>query len=46
VVTAEGTIITASAHEHPDLFSALCEGMDIFGVVTAITYRLHVSQPE
>jgi FAD/FMN-containing dehydrogenase len=46
VVTAEGTIIRASAHEHPALFSALCEGMDIFGVVTAITYRLHLSQPE
>jgi FAD/FMN-containing dehydrogenase len=46
VVNAEGSIIRASAHEHPALFSALCEGMDIFGVVTAITYRLHVSQPE
>ena len=46
VVNAEGTIITASAREHPDLFSALCEGIDIFGVVTAITYRLHVSQTE
>jgi FAD/FMN-containing dehydrogenase len=46
VVTAEGTIITASAHEHRDLFLALCGSIDIFGVVTAITYRLHVSQPE
>ena len=46
VVTAAGTIITASAHEHRDLFSALCGSIDIFGVVTAITYRLHLSQPE
>jgi FAD/FMN-containing dehydrogenase len=46
VVNAEGTMITASAHQHPDLFSALAEGSDSFGVVTAITYRLHVSQPE
>jgi FAD/FMN-containing dehydrogenase len=45
VVTVEGTIITASAHEHPDLFSALCGSIDTFGVVTAITYRLHLSQP-
>jgi FAD/FMN-containing dehydrogenase len=41
VVTAAGTIITASAHEHHDLFSALCGSIDM-----AITYRLHVSQPE
>jgi FAD/FMN-containing dehydrogenase len=45
VVTVEGRIITASAHEHPDLFLALCESIYTFGIVTAITYRLHVSQP-
>jgi FAD/FMN-containing dehydrogenase len=46
VVNAEGSIITASAHERPDLFWALYGSIDIFGVVTAITYRLHLSQPE
>jgi FAD/FMN-containing dehydrogenase len=45
VVTVEGMIITASAYEHPDLYSALCDSIDTFGIVTAITYRLHVSQP-
>jgi FAD/FMN-containing dehydrogenase len=45
VVTLKGTIITASAYEHPDLYSALCDSIDTFGVVTTITYRLHVSQP-
>jgi len=45
VLTVEGTIITASAHEHSDLFLALSGSIDTFGIVTAITYRLHVSQP-
>ncbi len=43
VVTVEGTIMTASAQEHSDLFSFLRRGIDTFGVVTARTYRLHLS---
>jgi FAD/FMN-containing dehydrogenase len=45
VITAEGAIITASAHEHADLFSSLFKGSDTFGVVTALTYRLQLSPP-
>jgi FAD/FMN-containing dehydrogenase len=41
LVTADGAIITADAHEHPDLFWALRGGGGNFGIVTAITYQLH-----
>lgn len=41
VVTAGGTIVTASAEENPDLFWALKGGGGNFGVVTSITYRLY-----
>jgi FAD/FMN-containing dehydrogenase len=41
LVTAGGEVVTASEHNHPDLFWALRGGGGNFGVATWFGYRLH-----
>ena len=45
MVTAEGSVVRASADEHPDLFWALRGGGGNFGVVTSFRFALHPVGP-
>ena len=45
LVTADGDVVHASAHEHPDLFWGLHGGGGNFGVVTELELQLHPVGP-
>jgi FAD/FMN-containing dehydrogenase len=45
VVTADGSLLTVSATENPDLFWGIRGGSGNFGVVTLLEYRLHEVGP-
>jgi FAD/FMN-containing dehydrogenase len=46
VVTADGRLLTASAHEHEDLFWAIRGAGSNFGVVTSFEFQAHPVGPE
>src|SRR3954463_463039 len=45
IVTADGSVLTLSADENPDLFWGIRGGSGNFGVVTSFSYRLHEVGP-
>ena len=45
VVLADGRVVTANAHENPDLFWAIRGGGGNFGIVTSFEYNLHQVGP-
>jgi FAD/FMN-containing dehydrogenase len=46
LVTADGSVLKASADENPDLFWAIRGGGGNFGIVTTFTFELHEVGPE
>jgi FAD/FMN-containing dehydrogenase len=46
LVTADGSVVKASADENPDLFWAIRGGGGNFGIVTSFTFELHDVGPE
>jgi FAD/FMN-containing dehydrogenase len=46
LVTADGSVVKASAGENPDLFWAIRGGGGNFGIVTSFTFELHEVGPE
>jgi FAD/FMN-containing dehydrogenase len=45
LVTADGSVLTVTADEHPDLFWGLRGGGGNFGIATSLEYRLHPIGP-
>jgi FAD-linked oxidoreductase len=45
LVLADGTLVTCSASERPDLFSAAQVGLGAFGVITAVTLQCEPAFP-
>ncbi len=41
IVTADGQVLRANAHEHPDLFWAIRGGGGNFGIAASLEYELH-----
>ena len=46
LVTADGSVVKASADENPDLYWAIRGGGGNFGIVTSFTFELHEVGPE
>jgi FAD-linked oxidoreductase len=40
LVTADGSVLTCSAHEHPEVFAAARVGLGALGVISAVTFAV------